>query len=70
MDKDFRPDWKDALGGARFGVRELREHWYYHEKEPKFDGVIRPVARQIKYIWILDVEPICEPRPSGQNPEQ
>lgn len=63
MQEDFRPDWKDAPEWAKFRVRELCGDWYYHENEPRFDGLVWRGGGRFKYIGRFDVEPICEPRP-------
>lgn len=70
MDQDFRPDWNDAPEWAKFRARELCGDWYYYENQPKFDGAIWQATGQIKYIGRFDVEPICEPRQSGQKTDQ
>ena len=73
MDKDFKPDWKDAPEWAKFLAQDKDGSWYWFEKKPFLHTHgfwILSGQGRAEFIERSDLTPICEPRPSGQSHEQ
>lgn len=76
MDNDFKPDlndapdWATAPDWAKFRALDIYG-WYWYEKQPTLeDGIWIVFYGRMENAFGKTITPICEPRPSGQTPEQ
>ena len=73
MDKDFKPDWKDAPEWAQFVAMDSDGSWYWYGTKPVLNektGIWVTSDDSFLFVEKLKFTPIYEPRPSGQSPEQ